>query len=251
MSSKKDKNGEGKKDKNKEDEKDTHNDNEGQSAVEADETEDEDKNMADISAAIAQQLKKVPPKSILKPSSSFETVEKEKAAARAKSTKWDEMNIIATLHPADKDYGFMKIDEPPTRFESPIEEDEPDEDGGINAQLLADKIRLGADTDPKSLTRRVSEESSGDEDETPEERAHRKEFEVKRKAHYNEFFAAKMARKMMDDDEDEDEEEEEEEDEDEEEANEGEDQTDGGKKKKNAKKKKTEASSSEGAGTSN
>ncbi|RZF47088.1 hypothetical protein LSTR_LSTR004488 [Laodelphax striatellus] len=228
--------------KHKEDNQDKK---EGQSA-DADDTEDKDENMADISAAIAQQLKKKPHKSILKPSSSFESVEKEKAAARAKSMKWDEMNIIATLHPADKDYGFMKIDEAPTPYEKPIE-DEDEDDGGIDAQLLADKIRLGADTDPKSLTRRVSEDSSGDEDETPEERAHRKEFEMKRKAHYNEFFAAKVARKIMDDDEDEDLAQEDDEEEEEEEDCEGED-CDG--KKKNAKKKKT-ASTGDGAGTSN
>lgn len=56
--------------------------------------------------------------------------------------------------------------------------------------------------------RRLSEPSGDEEDLkllSPEERKNREKFEQKRKAHYNEFYAVKMARQLMEEEGEEDE----------------------------------------------
>lgn len=109
--------------------------------------------------------------------------------------KWDEMNILQTLHPPDKDYGFMKIDEPKTPYSY---EPSDEADGGTaNVKpIQADQL------DSEALARKISAKdrrlsiddsacTSGDDEEegelTEEEKLRRKEFEMKRKSHYNEF----------------------------------------------------------------
>uniref|UniRef100_T1JP13 Protein phosphatase inhibitor 2 n=1 Tax=Strigamia maritima TaxID=126957 RepID=T1JP13_STRMM len=165
---------------------------------------------------MADKIQKVPVKGILK-SSSFDKNEPVKSL---KEMKWDEMNILQTLHPADKDYGHMKISEPKTPYSYYRDSDDTnskearsdDEVDGLDADLLAKKIQLGSSKPP-----RVLEESSEDElsDESDEHKAKRKFFEQKRKLHYNEFYAVKLARKLMEQ-EHEDVEEEEDDDDDEE-----------------------------------
>ncbi|XP_053930611.1 protein phosphatase inhibitor 2 isoform X2 [Cuculus canorus] len=138
-----------------------------------------------------------------------------------KSQKWDEMNIIATYHPAGKDYGLMKIDEPSTPYHSMVGEDDEDavSDSESNEPLKADVLskKLAAAAEgkgPKIIARQEesSEEEEEDEELTPEEREKKKQFEMKRKMHYNEGRNIKLARQLIakelhgeeeDDDEDE------------------------------------------------
>lgn len=141
---------------------------------------------------MAENLSKRPSKGILKTSSSFDNPE---APRPSKETTWDEMNIIATLHPADKDYGHMKIEEPktPYNFEGLENEHELDQ---LDASTIAAK--LAGSSKPK-----IFEESSEEEEdeETPEERERRRVFEAKRKGHYREWHAVQMARRLLEQDE--------------------------------------------------
>ncbi|XP_072475023.1 protein phosphatase inhibitor 2 [Notamacropus eugenii] len=134
-----------------------------------------------------------------------------------KSQKWDEMNILATYHPADKDYGLMKIDEPSTPYHSMIGDNDDDilSDSETNETLppevLARKLSAAEGSEPKFLIH--DDESSEEEDDlTPEEREKRRQFEMKRKLHYNEGLNIKLARQLISkelrgDEEDEDEDE--------------------------------------------
>jgi len=152
---------------------------------------------------MAENLTKVPKRGILKQSTSFEHRGDDKAGC-VKEPHFDESNILATLHPVDKDYGFMKIDEPKTPFEA-YESDGDERGEDLDANLLAARITAEGHKGPRP--RRISEPSGDAEDLSllsPEEREKRRSFEAKRKKHYNEFYAVKMARALMDESEEDD-----------------------------------------------
>ena len=120
----------------------------------------------------------------------------------------------------------MKIDEPKTPYEAyESEGDEPREE--LDAALLAARMEAEGHKGPRPrrsqiqlsqqqkynshidrntiLVCRISEPSADPEDLallSPGERDKRRSFESKRKKHYNEFQAVKMARALMDEDDD-------------------------------------------------
>ncbi|XP_039622278.1 protein phosphatase inhibitor 2 [Polypterus senegalus] len=155
----------------------------------------------------------------------IESLEREDDDQQKKSQKWDEMNILATYHPAGKDYGLMKIEEPSTPYHR-LAGDE--EEGSVSdsesyepltADDLVKKLAAAEGSQPKIFMKEDDEDSEEDDDDeeeeelSPEEQAKKKQFEMKRKMHYNEGLNIKLAKQLIareleEDDEDEDQDEE-------------------------------------------
>ncbi|KAJ1372327.1 hypothetical protein KIN20_034461 [Parelaphostrongylus tenuis] len=156
-----------------------------------------------------EYLKRQPKKSILKMKQEVSLDGKDGRA------HFDEMNILATYHPPDKDYGNMKIDEPKTPYNYSDCESEGDDTSAQPSRTR--RVSLGKAVNPEEVAEGLQQNSGGsvkslgsptdsDDDEThltPEQIAHKREFEKKRKLHYNEGAALKaMKEKAQLDDED-------------------------------------------------
>lgn len=139
---------------------------------------------------MAQNLQKKPSKGILKTSRSVDgqdtaTTGTPSTSKRPKEQRFDEMNIMETFHPANKDYGHMKVDEPKTPYSETVDGDlEPGDE--LDANILAAKLAASMNKPPKCVEQEACE-SDEDMEEPAESRLKRQEFEKKRKMHYNEF----------------------------------------------------------------
>lgn len=100
---------------------------------------------------MAQNLQKKPSKGILKTSRSIDNQDGGPSTSkRAKEQRFDEMNIMETFHPANKDYGHMKVDEPKTPYSETIDGDlEPSDE--LDANILAAKLAASMNKPPKCV----------------------------------------------------------------------------------------------------
>uniref|UniRef100_A0A914YKG0 Protein phosphatase inhibitor 2 n=1 Tax=Panagrolaimus superbus TaxID=310955 RepID=A0A914YKG0_9BILA len=137
-------------------------------------------------------LKLKPKKSILKKHSIDENSSVKEDKDESAKAHFDEMNIMATHHPADKDYGHMKIDEPKTPYSGYSDMEDEEMPSSSTSHPAPSGRRVSLVGLEKTLENGIAKETcspknigeSSDEEIDDEEKERRREFNEKRKKHY-------------------------------------------------------------------
>ncbi|XP_072904861.1 protein phosphatase inhibitor 2-like isoform X2 [Hemitrygon akajei] len=118
--------------------------------------------------------------------------------SQKKSQKWDEMNIIATYKPAEKDYGLMTIDEVKTPFRYSID-DEAGSSSGPAFSVDELRTRMNSLTTNKGKHQQVKTKNvdSDKDDLQLVDRESKRQFEQRRKQIYDEGRHIKRARELI------------------------------------------------------
>ncbi|CAK9300216.1 unnamed protein product [Gordionus sp. m RMFG-2023] len=143
------------------------------------------------------------PKGILKSSSSIDESKSESKESLKEDIKWDEISILATLHPIGKDYGHMKVDEPKTPFPYDMELSGDLDPGELTTSLVnvGGIMSLPADLKPSSSEDEDNTQQSVEDDEGDDDDDSQEVFRKFRRKHYNEgkmlAFGKKLAEKDL------------------------------------------------------
>ncbi|XP_046931739.1 protein phosphatase inhibitor 2 family member C [Lynx rufus] len=120
---------------------------------------------------------------------------------RKKTQKWDQLNILATSHPAYRNYDFMKINEPSSHHLGRADdEDLVNDPEGKEAMTPDISAKKPAATDTSEFIHQVGEpENDGAHGSRIFLNRHVKQqkFTLKRKLHYNKGLNIKVSRKMI------------------------------------------------------